>query len=134
TLYAPVGSHSGTTAVAVLAWVTAWCVLHGRWQAAQVDFRPVFLGALALIALGCLGTFPPLYQALGALLTAPPGGQPPQSEAMRSTLPSRSISSRSTWSVGYSSRMSARRRVRCSVWARVSVSRSRATSGPSTSL
>ena len=76
TLYAPVGSHSGTTAVGVLVWLGTWCALHGRWKTRQVDFRRVFLGTLLLIALGCLGTFPPFYQAVGTvgatLLGLPP--------------------------------------------------------------
>src|SRR5712692_2707011 len=46
TLYPAVGSHSGTTAVAVLVWVATWCGLHSRWRTLEVDFSRVFLGAL----------------------------------------------------------------------------------------
>jgi hypothetical protein len=68
TFYAPVGSHSGTTAVAVVVWITLWCFLHGRWRRAELPFVPIFIVALVLIALGSLGTFPPIYQAIGVFL------------------------------------------------------------------
>jgi hypothetical protein len=67
TVYRPAGSHSGTTALAVMVWLVAWLVLDRRWQSEQVDFRRVFVGALVLIALGWLGTFPPFYDAVGRL-------------------------------------------------------------------
>jgi hypothetical protein len=67
TVYRPVGSHSGTTALAVVVWLVAWLMLDRRWQSKQVDFRRVFVGALVLIALGWLGTFPPFYDAVGSL-------------------------------------------------------------------
>ena len=70
TLYPAVGSHSGTTAVAVVVWVATWCALHSRWRALEVDFSRVFLGALLLIALGTLGTFPPFYEAVGTAVAA----------------------------------------------------------------
>ena len=65
TLYVPVGSHSGTTAVGTLLWLGGWLVLHQRWKTAQVNFQRIFLGALILIALGGIGTFPPFYEAVG---------------------------------------------------------------------
>jgi len=40
-------------------------VLHQRWKAAQVNFQRVFIGALILIVLGGIGTFPPFYEAVG---------------------------------------------------------------------
>src|SRR4051794_5042791 len=56
TFYAPVGSHSGTTAVAVVIWITLWCLLHSRWRRADLPFLPIFALSLTLIALGSLGT------------------------------------------------------------------------------
>jgi hypothetical protein len=79
TLNPAVGSHSGTITVAVLVWVGAWCVLHGRWKGVQLDFARVFVGSLLLIVLGALGTFPPFYQAVSALIAALLGIQPPVS-------------------------------------------------------
>jgi len=63
TLYVPVGSHSGTTAVGTLLWLGGWLVLHQRWKTAQVNFQMIFIGALILIVLGGIGTFPPFYEA-----------------------------------------------------------------------
>jgi hypothetical protein len=74
TLYVPVGSHSGTTAVGLLVWLAGWLALHARWKRIEVDFRRVFLGALVLIALGFLGTFPPFYEAVGRLGAGTLGG------------------------------------------------------------
>jgi hypothetical protein len=77
TFYAPVGWHSGTTAVAVVIWITLWCFLHGRWRRAELPFVPIFAAALALIALGSFGTFPPIYQAIGVFLKLTFGTQLP---------------------------------------------------------
>jgi heme/copper-type cytochrome/quinol oxidase subunit 1 len=77
TLYPPVGSHSGTTAVAVVIWIIAWCLLHGRWKTVHLAFSRIFVASLALIALGCLGTFPPTYQAVGAVMATAFGVQLP---------------------------------------------------------
>lgn len=62
-----VGSHSGTVALSVLIWLGVWVALDGRWKTAHVNFARVFVGALVLIALGCLGTFPPFYQTVSTL-------------------------------------------------------------------
>jgi hypothetical protein len=70
TFYGPVGSHSGTTVMAVLIWIVAWCVLHEQWRRLQVPFARVFWLSLALIAIGCIGTFPPTYEAIDAILAA----------------------------------------------------------------
>ena len=61
-LYAPAGGLSGRTTFAVIAWLIAWSVLHVRWQQRVVSPRPVFRLTLALIALGVLGTFPPIWE------------------------------------------------------------------------
>jgi len=70
-----VGSHSGTVALSVLVWLGVWFILDHRWRSAQVNFARVFVGALVLIALGGLGTFPPFYQAVSSLGSALLGGQ-----------------------------------------------------------
>ncbi len=61
--YNPAGPLSGKTTVAVVVWLVAWAVLHGRWKDKEVDFSKTFVATLALIALGVLGTFPPFYEA-----------------------------------------------------------------------
>ena len=63
--YDPVGSLSGKTTLAVVAWLAAWAILHRLWRREQVDFSKVFVATLILIALGLLGTFPPFFQLFG---------------------------------------------------------------------
>ena len=60
-LYPPVGGLSGRTTFAVIVWLIAWGVLNARWSPRTVSPRPVFTVTIALIALGVLGTFPPVW-------------------------------------------------------------------------
>ena len=61
TLYGPAGGISGRTTLATLAWLIAWGGLHRRWRTREVDSRRVYLVTLALVGLGILGTFPPIW-------------------------------------------------------------------------
>ncbi|MEX0600627.1 MAG: hypothetical protein WD423_12525 [Rhodothermales bacterium] len=63
-LYAPAGGVTTRTTAAVLLWLGAWVLLHRRWKAREIDSRKVLRTTLALIALGVLLTFPPLWQLL----------------------------------------------------------------------
>ncbi|MGH8071841.1 MAG: hypothetical protein ACRERE_42715 [Candidatus Entotheonellia bacterium] len=63
--YGPTGPLSGKTTVAVLIWLAAWVLLHRTWKDRQVNFGPVFIGTLILIALALLGTFPLFFEAFG---------------------------------------------------------------------
>lgn len=63
-LYAPAGGVSGRTTFAVIAWLVAWGVLHVRWKSREVTPGPVLTWTVALIALGLLGTFPPVWGLL----------------------------------------------------------------------
>lgn len=61
-LYAPAGGVSGRTTLAALVWLIAWTVLHRRWRNRQIaSLRPYVL-SLALIGVGILLTFPPLWR------------------------------------------------------------------------
>jgi hypothetical protein len=64
-LYAPAGGVTGRTTLAVAVWVIAWAVLHARWKDRDVGTSGVALLTFVLIALGVLGTFPPLWGLLG---------------------------------------------------------------------
>jgi hypothetical protein len=64
TLYPPAGGVSGRTTLATIVWLTAWAVLHHRWKAREVAPGRVGLVTLILIALGVLGTFPPVWALL----------------------------------------------------------------------
>ena len=63
-LYAPAGGVTGRTTVAAVLWLVAWGVLHFRWQAREVDTGRNHPATLLLIALGILGTFPPVWKLL----------------------------------------------------------------------
>lgn len=63
-LYAPAGGVSGRTTLATVVWLVAWGVLHNRWKARTIDANRILAVTLALIALGVLGTFPPLWPLL----------------------------------------------------------------------
>ena len=63
-LYAPAGGVSGRTTVATIVWLLAWAVLHNRWKSREIAPGRVGAVTLILIALGVLGTFPPVWGLL----------------------------------------------------------------------
>jgi hypothetical protein len=63
-LYPPAGGVSGRTTLAVAAWLVAWAVLHARWKDREVAPDRLSAATLVLVALGILGTFPPLWALL----------------------------------------------------------------------
>jgi hypothetical protein len=64
TLYTPAGGVSGRTTLATIVWLMAWAVLHHRWKACEIAPGRVGAITLILIALGVLGTFPPVWGLL----------------------------------------------------------------------
>jgi hypothetical protein len=64
TLYAPAGGVSGRTTLATIVWLMSWAVLHNRWKAREIAPGRVGAVTLILIALGVLGTFPPVWALL----------------------------------------------------------------------
>ena len=60
-LYGPAGGVSGRTTFATLVWLVAWAVLHLRWKGRTIDPRRAVGIGLLLMALGFLGTFPPVW-------------------------------------------------------------------------
>lgn len=63
-LYDPAGPLSGKSTVAVLAWLVSWAVLHRLWKDEDVPVARVIRWTLILVAVGLLGTFPPVFEAL----------------------------------------------------------------------
>lgn len=63
-VYAPAGGLSGRTTLATAVWLIAWGVLHSRWKKRDVAPQRVYPLTLALILLGILGTFPPVWGLL----------------------------------------------------------------------
>jgi len=44
-----------------VAWLLAWIILHAAWKSKNVNFGRAFNWALALVILGFLLTFPPVF-------------------------------------------------------------------------
>lgn len=63
-LYAPAGGVSGRTTIAAAIWLAAWAVLHRRWRGRQVDARAVGTTTLALVVVGLVLCFPPVWGLL----------------------------------------------------------------------
>ena len=63
-LYAPAGGVSGRTTLTAVIWLVGWAVLHHRWKRRRVEPRRVHAVTLALILLGVLLTFPPVWGLL----------------------------------------------------------------------
>jgi hypothetical protein len=63
-LYAPAGGVTGRTTLAAIVWLIAWGVLHTRWKTRNIAPGRVYAVTLILVALGVLGTFPPVWGLL----------------------------------------------------------------------
>jgi hypothetical protein len=64
TLYGPAGGVTGRTTLAAIVWLIAWGVLHNRWKNREMAPGRIWTATVALIGLGVLGTFPPLWGLL----------------------------------------------------------------------
>ena len=63
-LHAGAGGVSGRTTLAIVVWLAAWAVLHRQWRARQLAPSGPFGTAIALIVLGLVGLFPPVWTLL----------------------------------------------------------------------
>jgi hypothetical protein len=63
-LYGPAGGVSGRTTFATGVWLLSWWFLHRAWRGRQLKARGVYLATAAMILLGLLLTFPPLWGIL----------------------------------------------------------------------
>lgn len=68
TVFKPTGQLSGKTTFVSIIWLATWGVLHWGLRGREVNFRRAVRATWALVFLGLLGTFPPIYQHLGAWL------------------------------------------------------------------
>jgi hypothetical protein len=60
--YKPTGPLSGVTTTAILVWLIAWGILEGRWRKRNVAMGRISVGALILLSLSLLLTFPPVAE------------------------------------------------------------------------
>lgn len=66
-LYKPAGDLSGKSSLALLIWLSSWAILHARWKnRAMQSPRKLTIAAVALIVLGLLASFPPLFNLFAA--------------------------------------------------------------------
>jgi hypothetical protein len=56
-----VGPLSGKVALAVIAFIVSWVILHLAWRGREVNFRNAFIVSLVLIGFGFALTFPPIF-------------------------------------------------------------------------
>lgn len=63
-LYGSAGGVSGRTTIAVAVWLAAWGVLHYRWKDRHLESSRVPALTLALVGLGVLLCFPPVWALL----------------------------------------------------------------------
>lgn len=61
----PAGPLTGKTGIGILAWLASWGGLHLLWRGKELPFQRIWILAFALIALGWIGTFPPIFEAFG---------------------------------------------------------------------
>jgi hypothetical protein len=64
TFYRPTGALSGVTTTAILLWLGVWFGLTRRWHARQIELKRINQGALVLLVIGILLTFPPFMDFL----------------------------------------------------------------------
>jgi hypothetical protein len=62
TFYSPTGPLSGKAIVSSAIYLLAWPNLHYRLRDKQVDLYKAFMITILLLAVGIIGTFPPVYQ------------------------------------------------------------------------
>jgi hypothetical protein len=61
TLSSAVGPLSGKAVAAVVIYIIVWSALHLAWRHKQVELVRVFRWTGALVLVGLLATFPPIY-------------------------------------------------------------------------
>ncbi len=59
--YNPVGPLSGKSTLGIAAFFIAWGILHSMWKDKEINFSSISTASLVLLAIGLLGTFPPVW-------------------------------------------------------------------------
>lgn len=65
-----VGPLSGKVLLATICFFVAWGILYYRWKDRELAFDRVLTWSLALVGLGFLLTFPPIFEELAHILGA----------------------------------------------------------------
>jgi hypothetical protein len=61
----PVGGLSGKSSYAIIAFLLSWVILHFVLKGKEIKFNTISIVAFVLLAVGLLGTFPPVWHLLG---------------------------------------------------------------------
>ena len=64
TWYKPVGGLSGKSSWAIIIFFVAWAILHFVWKDKDTSFARISSLAIALLFVGLIGTFPPVWHLL----------------------------------------------------------------------
>jgi uncharacterized membrane protein YdcZ (DUF606 family) len=56
-----VGGLSGKSSLSIIIFFVAWAILHYLWKDKETDFARISSIAIALLIVGLLGTFPPVW-------------------------------------------------------------------------
>jgi hypothetical protein len=64
TWYKPVGGLSGKSSWAIIIFFVAWAILHFVWKDRNTNFARISSLAIALLFVGLIGTFPPVWHLL----------------------------------------------------------------------
>ena len=64
TWYKPVGGLSGKSSWAIIIFFVAWAILHFVWKDRNTNFARISSLAIALLFVGLIGTFPPIWHLL----------------------------------------------------------------------
>ena len=64
TWYKPVGGLSGKSSWAIIIFFVAWAILHFVWKDKDTNFARISSLAIALLFVGLIGTFPPVWHLL----------------------------------------------------------------------
>ena len=57
-----VGGLSGKSGWAIIIFFVSWAILHYVWKDKETDFARISSIAIALLVVGLLGTFPPVWE------------------------------------------------------------------------
>jgi hypothetical protein len=60
----PVGGLSGKSSLGIIAFFLAWVILHFVWKDKDTNFARISSISIALLVVGLLGTFPPVWNLL----------------------------------------------------------------------
>jgi hypothetical protein len=60
-----VGGLSGKSTLSIIIFFVAWAILHYLWKDKDTNFARISSIAIALLIVGLLGTFPPIWHLFG---------------------------------------------------------------------